>query len=61
MAHYTMTNALFNAEIETFQLHCIFFENDLFKPMKVKGDRSCLHKASASYIMSCFFDDVWTA
>ena len=38
VAYYTMTNTLFNAEIKTLLLHCIFFEEDLFKPMKMKGD-----------------------
>ena len=27
--------------------------------MKVKGDGSCLHRAIATNIMSCCFDDVW--
>ena len=38
VAKYTMTNALFNAEIKDLQLHCIFFEDKFFKLMKVKGD-----------------------
>ena len=37
VAYYTTTDALFNAEIKTFQSHCIFFEDALFKQMKVKG------------------------
>ena len=38
VAHCTMTHALFNAEIKNLQLHCILFENEFFKPMKVNGD-----------------------
>ena len=57
VAHYTTANALFNAEIKRLQLHCIFFEDVLFKPMKVKGDGSCVYKAVASHIMSFCLDD----
>ena len=31
VAYYTITNALFNAEIKTLQLCCVCYENDLFK------------------------------
>ena len=42
--------------------NCIIFvfEDAFFKPMKVKGDGFCLFKVSASHLMSCFLDDVWT-
>ena len=40
--------------------HCIFSEDVLFNPMKMKGDGSCLYLASASHIMSFFLDDIWT-
>ena len=59
-AYYTTTNALSNAEIKTLQLHCIHCENDLFKPVKVKGDGSCLYRAIATHMMSCCLNDVWT-
>ena len=42
VAHYTTTSALFNAEIKMIQSCCIFLEDALFKPLKVKGDGSCL-------------------
>ena len=60
VAHYTTANALFNAKIKLLQFHCIFFENSLFKLMKMKGDGFCLYRAVASHIMSCCLDDVWT-
>ena len=60
VAYYTTTNALFNAEIKTLQLHWIFSEDALFKPLKVKGDGSFLYQAVAIHIMSCCLDDVWT-
>ena len=46
--------------MKTLQSHCIFFEDDWFKPMKVKGDGSCLYWAVALHIMSCCLYDVWT-
>ena len=60
VAYNTTTNALFNVEIKTLQLHPIFFENNLFQPVKVKGDGSCLYRAVATHIMSCCLNDVWT-
>ena len=60
VAHYTTTNALFKAEIKTLPLDCIFFDNEFSKPMKVKGDGSCLYQAIASHIMSYCLKDVWT-
>ena len=60
VAQYTVTNALFNAEIENLQLRCIFFEDDFFKPMRMKSDGSCLYQAVASHVISCCLDDVWT-
>ena len=60
MAQYTTINSLVNAKIKTLQSRCIFFKDALFKPMKVKGDGSCLYWIVASHIMSCCFDDVWT-
>ena len=60
MANYTTTNSLFNTENKMLQSHFTFFEDDLFKPVKVKGDRSCLYQAVAINIMSCCLDDVWT-
>ena len=38
VVYYTTTNALFNAEIKTLQLHWFFFDDVLLKPMKVKDD-----------------------
>ena len=35
-------------------------EDEFFKPMKVKGDGSCLYWTVASHIMSFFLNDVWT-
>ena len=60
VAYYTTTNALFNTKIKNLQSHCIFFEDDLFKPMKMKADGSCLYWAVASHIMSCCLNDAWT-
>ena len=60
MAYYTMTNSLFNAEIKTLKLHCIFFGDALFKPMKVKGDGSCLEITFATCNILYCLDDVWT-
>ena len=40
VVYYTMTNALFHTETKTLQLHYILFENDWFKPVKVKGNGS---------------------
>ena len=59
VAHYTTTNASFNAKIKMLQSHCIFFEDEFFKPMKMKGDGSCLYWAVASHIMSFCLNDVW--
>ena len=59
VVYYTTTNALFNAEIKTIQLHCICYENDLFKPVKVKIDGSFLYRAIATHIMLCCLHDVW--
>ena len=59
VAYYTTTNALYTAEIKTLQLCCIHFENDLFKSVKMKGDGSCLYRATATNIMSCCLNDVW--
>ena len=60
MAHYTTTNALYNTEIKILHLDCILFENVFFKPMKVKGDGSCLYRAIALHIMTFCLNDVWT-
>ena len=60
VAYYTTTNAFFYTEIKTLQSHCILFEDDLFKPVKVNGNGSCLYRAIATYIMSCCLDDIWT-
>ena len=51
VAYYTMPNDLFNADIKILKSHFIFFEDKLFKPMKVKGDESCLYRVLASHIM----------
>ena len=59
VAYYTTTNALFNAEIKTLQLHCICYEKDSFKPVKVKGNGSNLYRAIATHIMLCCLNDVW--
>ena len=59
VVHYTTTNALFNAKIKNLQLHCIFFEDYFFKPMKVKGDESCVYQAIASHMVSFCLDNVW--
>ena len=50
----------FNAGIKKLQSYCIFFEDEFFKPMKVKGDGLCLYRAIASCIKSFCLDDVWT-
>ena len=60
VAHFTTTNALFNAEIKILQPHCVFLEDEIFMPMKVKGDGSCLYQAIVLHIMSCCFNDVLT-
>ena len=60
VGYYTRTNALFHAEIKTLQSCCIFFEDDLFQPVRVKGDESCLFWAVATHIISCCLHDVWT-
>ena len=60
VAYDTITNALFNAEIETLHLHCIFIEDALIKQVKVKGNGSCLYWSNASHIMSSCLDNVWT-
>ena len=57
VAYYTTANALFNAEIKTLQSCCILFENNLFKPVKVKDDGSCLYQVVATHVMSCCPDD----
>ena len=59
VAHYTTTNALFNAEIRILQSNCIFFEDSFFKPMKMKGNDSCLYRAVSSH-QSSSLNDVWT-
>ena len=43
VALYIVSNGLFNTEIKMLQSHCVFFEDTLFKPIKVKGDGSCLY------------------
>ena len=60
VAYYTMTNALFNVDFKTIQSNCIPFEDDLFKPVKVKGDGSCLYMAIATHIMSYCLNAVLT-
>ena len=52
--------ALFNIEIKNLRLHCIFFEDEFFKQMKVKGDGSYLYWAVARHFMSGYLNDVWT-
>ena len=55
-----MKSASFNVEIKMLQLHCIFFEDEFFKLVKVKGDESCLYWAVASQCMLGCRCDVWT-
>ena len=51
VAHYTTRITSFHAEIKMLQFHFIFFEDNFFKLMKVKGDGSCLYNAIVSHIM----------
>ena len=32
----------------------------LFKPMKEKGDGSCLYRAAASHVLQFYLNDLWT-
>ena len=46
--------------IKMLQLHSVFFRDAFYKPVKVKGNGSCLYQAVASHIMSCCLNNFWT-
>ena len=56
---HTITQQMLCSMHKILQSHCICYENDLFKSMKVTGDGSCLYRAIATHIMLTCLDNVW--